>query len=237
MGKTVCVVLPAYDEEENIKQAILDFYETGKVDKVLVVDNNSKDRTAELIKETNALYFLETNQGYGWALYRGLVEAEKLGYDLIITCEPDGTFTASDVNKLLAYADYDSVFGTRTCKQMILPGANMGPFLYYGNKFVASLLWLKAVVLWSYGGPIFTDVGCTFKLVSRELLGKIKPDLMVRDSSFSPDFMLACLKHSSSVIEIPLWYGSRLGKSKITGSFKKAFKLGLRMIWLIMRKH
>ena len=46
-GETVSVVFPAYNEEENIAEAVKDFKDTGIVDEVLVIDNNSKDRTAE----------------------------------------------------------------------------------------------------------------------------------------------------------------------------------------------
>ena len=46
-SKTVSVVLPAYNEEQSIRRAVEDFFIPGVVDEVLVVDNNSRDRTAE----------------------------------------------------------------------------------------------------------------------------------------------------------------------------------------------
>jgi glycosyltransferase involved in cell wall biosynthesis len=54
-GKTVSVVFPAYNEQENIRAAIEDFFSSGYVDSVLVVNNNSKDNTVEEIKKPGPL--------------------------------------------------------------------------------------------------------------------------------------------------------------------------------------
>ena len=70
-GKKVSVVFPAYNEEENIRNAVNDFLRQRWIDEVLVVDNNSKDATAEEIKNTDAVYIFETKQGYGNAIQRG----------------------------------------------------------------------------------------------------------------------------------------------------------------------
>ncbi|MCS7227688.1 MAG: glycosyltransferase family 2 protein, partial [Endomicrobia bacterium] len=101
-NKSVCVVFPAYNEEENILQAIEDFFSSGYVDEIIVVDNNSTDKTPELVKQTKAKLVKETKQGLGWAIRRGLKEAKA---DYIIIAEPDGTFLGKDVEKLLVYSD------------------------------------------------------------------------------------------------------------------------------------
>jgi glycosyltransferase involved in cell wall biosynthesis len=224
-SKKVSVIFPAYNEEENIKNAIEDFFSTGIVDEIIVIDNNSKDKTAEMIKSTKAKYFLETKQGYGHALQKGLSEATG---DYIITAEPDGTFTGKDILKLLIYSDdFEAVFGTRTSKEFIWSGANMNWFLRLGNVFVAKLM------EYLYNGPCLTDVGCTMKLIKREALKKIDSKFTVGSSHFSPEFMILCLTNKIKTIEIPVSYGKRIGQSKITGSFWNAFKLGLIMIGLL----
>src|SRR5262245_50088534 len=101
-SKSVTVVLPAYNEERYIRPAVEDFFVPNVVDEVIVVDNNSRDRTADEAKLTRAKLVRETQQGYGFALRRGLVEATG---DIVILAEPDGTFIGRDVLKLLAYAD------------------------------------------------------------------------------------------------------------------------------------
>ena len=93
-NKKVSVVFPAYNEEGNIATAVKDFLATDVVDELIVVDNNSKDNTAELAKKSGAKVIKETRQGYGWANRRGLKEAKG---DIIITAEPDGTFIGRDI--------------------------------------------------------------------------------------------------------------------------------------------
>jgi len=226
-GKKVSVIFPAYNEEKNIRKAVDEFFATGVVDEVIVVDNNSKDRTAQEAKKTKARIVKETRQGYGWANRRGLYEASG---DYVFTCEPDSTFTAEDIHKFLAYSgEFDVIFGTRTSKACIWEGANMGWFLRVGNVLVAKLL------EYLHNGPCLTDVGCTFKFIKKEALKKVQKNFTVGGSHFSPEFMVLCIKSKLECIEIPVNYKGRIGTSKITGSFWKAFKLGLVMIGLIVR--
>lgn len=226
-GKTVSVVLAAYNEEENIRNAINDFFATKIVDEVLVVDNNSTDRTAKEVKKTKARLVKEAKQGYGYANIRGITEAKG---QIIVTCEPDGTFVAEDIRKLLAYTDeFDVVFGTRTSRASIWSGANMGWFLRIGNVLIAKLL------EYLHNGPCLTDVGCTYKLMKRSAIEKIKDKFTIGGSHFSPELMILVIKNKIKCIEIPLNYKGRIGQSKITGSFWKAFKLGIIMVGLIIK--
>ena len=177
-GKKISVVLPAYNEEKNIRNAINEFFKTGMVDEIIVINNNSKDRTEEEAKKTKAKIINEARQGYGNANIRGLREAKG---DIIIMCEPDGTFMAEDIHKFLVYSeDFDVVFGTRTSRASIWSGANMGWFLRVGNVFVAKLL------EYLHNGPCLTDVGCTYKLLKRPAIDKIKDKFKVGGSHFSP---------------------------------------------------
>ena len=130
-GKKISVVFPAFNEEEGIGHAVETFWAIEPVDEVIVVDNNSRDNTAQLASQAGARVITEVNQGYGYALQRGLAEASG---DLIVTAEPDGTFVAEDVNKLLAYStDAELVLGTRTTRELIFGEANMGFFLKWGT--------------------------------------------------------------------------------------------------------
>lgn len=222
----VSVVMPAYNEEEFIAKAVEDFKSVPEVDEVIVVDNNSKDRTAALARGAGATVVTETKQGYGHASKTALMSATG---DLVIIVEPDGTFRPRDVHKFLAYAEeFDAVIGTRTAKSCIWTGANMGWFLRYGNVAVAKLL------EYLHNGPCFTDVGCTFKMVRRSVLQQIEPMLTVGKSHFSPQLMTVLVRCGFRCIEIPVHYRSRLGVSKITGSFWKAWKLGWKMIFMIL---
>lgn len=230
LGKKVSIVLPVYNEVKNVRTAIEEFLRHPAVDEIIAVDNMSTDGSAEEIQRTSARYVKETTQGYGAALRRGMQEATG---DLIVTCEPDGTFRASDLDRLLVYSqEYDVVFGTRTSRNAVwsagAPGANMDFALRMGNWFVAKLL------EYLFNGPSFTDVGCTYKLIHRLAYEKVRGSFTVNGSWFSPEYMVRVLQHKLSVVEIPVQYGARIGTSKITGQRHKAILLGFRMIWFVL---
>jgi glycosyltransferase involved in cell wall biosynthesis len=226
-GRTVSVVLPAYNEEKYIRPAVEDFFLEGVVDEVIVVDNNSRDRTAEEANATRARVVCERAQGYGHALRRGLREATG---DLVVMAEPDGTFVGRDVMKLLAYADdFEMVCGTRTTRELIWQQANMGRFLRWGNWIVAKLLQVL------FDAPSLTDCGCTLRLTHKAALTRIQDDFTVGGSHFLPDMVIVALKHRVRLIEVPVNYRGRIGESKITGTLKGTLRTGFRMIALIVR--
>jgi hypothetical protein len=226
-SKTVSIVLPAYNEASSIRRAIEDFSALDVVDEVVVVDNNSRDGTAEEARRTNATLVHETRQGYGYALRRGLRDARG---DLIIMAEPDGTFMARDVLKLLAYSDdFEMVCGTRTTRELIWAHANMGWFLRVGNLVVAKMIQIL------YGGPSLSDCGCTMRLTHREALARIQDEMTVGGSHFLPEMVILGLKKKLRVIEVPVNYRRRVGESKITGTLSGTLRTGFRMIAVILK--
>lgn len=223
------VVIPTYNEEESIRAAIDGFFATGFVDEVVVVDNNARGRTAEEIAKTKARHVRETeHQGYGHAIMRGLREATG---DLVIVVEGDGTFEPWDIEKFLLYSrDFDVVFGSRTSRSTIHGNAFMPESVRIGNWAVAKLLEVL------HNGTVITDVGCTYRLVSRAALERIKPYFGRSDGSgtFSPEMMLWIFRAHLKIVEIPVMYKERVGESMYTGSIWRAARLGFRMVWLIV---
>jgi len=226
-NKTVSVIFPAYNEENYIRAAVEDFFSNGVVDEIVVVNNNSKDRTDEEARKTAARVVLETKQGYGNALQRGLREASG---EIIILAEPDSTFMGKDVLKLLAYSDdFDMVCGTRTTAELIWSEANMGWFLRQGNWLVAKFTQLL------YNTCSMSDMGCTMRLIHRAALRKFVSDLTVGGSHFLPEMIVLAKRENLKVIEIPVNYRGRVGESKITGNLKGTLRTGFRMIGLVLR--
>lgn len=226
-GRTVSVILMTYAERDSIRAVIEGFYATGVVDEVLVVNNNAQEGTAEEVARTPARQVFEPKQGYGHASQRGLAEATG---DLLVLAEPDGTFLPRDVLKLLAYSDdCDVVFGTRTTREMIWRGANMGTFLKWGNWAVAKLMEFL------FNTSHLSDVGCTYRLINRATLERIQPRFSVGGSHFGPELMLLTICSGAKFVEIPVNYLPRVGVSSVTGDLWKAFVLGLQMILFIVR--
>ncbi len=228
-NKKVSVVFGTYNEADSIRNLIDGFFATGLVDEVIAVDNNALGNTKEEILKTKAKYIVETKQGYGFAYMRGLMEATG---DLIVLTEVDGTFAPKDIEKFLLYSDdFPIVFGTRTSRAAIWSGAFMPFPVRFGNW-----AWAKVIEI-LYNGPVLTDVGCTYKLINREALEKIKKNFPMSkgDGTFSPELMIWLLHHYKKIIEIPVLYKPRVGQAMYTGSIWKASKLGLFMLIPIFR--
>lgn len=224
--KRLSLGIVAYNEEKSIGRVVGDFKALKLFDEIIVVDNNSTDRTAEFAAEAGATVVKEERQGYGYACQRALTSCAG---DIIFLTEGDASFEARDVHKFLAYMDdADMVLGTRTTRELIGKNAKMNAFLLWGNLFLAKMIQLKF-----FGRVRLTDVGCTFRAIKRDALKKVAGDFTVGGSHFSPEMMILCLRSGMRVVEIPINYKERLGESKITSNTKKSLKLGLRMMKLI----
>lgn len=226
-GKSVSVVFPTYNERDSIRAAIEDFFASGYVDEIVVVNNNAAEGTDDEVRLTEARLVHEPRQGYGHALQRGMAEATG---DLLILAEPDGTFAGSDVIKLLAYSgDVPVVLGTRTSREFVWEGANMGLFLKWGNWAAGKL------IEFLFNTTLLTDAGCTMRLLRREVYTRLAPQFRVGGNAFGPHLTLLCILNGYAFTEIPVNYRKRVGVSSVTGSKAKAFLLGCVMLAMILR--
>ncbi len=110
-GKTVTAVIPCYNEEEGIRFVIEKMPEF--VDEIIVVDNNSTDRTSEVAKGLGARVIFEKRKGYGRAYKTGIPAAET---DFVVTLDGDGSYPLDEIRRLLDHLmdnDLDFVSGRR----------------------------------------------------------------------------------------------------------------------------
>lgn len=228
MNKKISLILPTYNEKDSIKKVIEDFEALNVIDEIIVINNNAAKGTSKEVAKTKAREVIETEQGYGAAIQRGFKEAGA-DKEYIFVCEPDDTFVADDIYKFLTYIeDVDIVYGSRTIKNFIGDGANMGRFLKWGNWFVAKLMEIL------YQTNSLSDVGCTFRLVKRSALDKMSPHFRIKSNFFGPEMMLLTKHFDIPFVQIAVKYKKRIGESSVTGDLWKAFKLGMRMMWLII---
>jgi glycosyltransferase involved in cell wall biosynthesis len=226
-GKILSVVLMTYAERDSIRRVIDEFYETGVVDEVVVVNNNAQRGTAEEVALTDARQVFEPKQGYGHAIRRGLGEVRG---DLVLLAEPDGTFLPGDIFKMLSYSgECEAVLGTRTTRELVWRGANMGWFLRWGNWAVAKLV--EALFNTSH----LSDMGCSYRLFSRRVADYIADTMKIGESHAGAEILMLVVVSGSRFVEIPVNYLPRVGTSSVTGSPLKAFLLGLKMILLVLR--
>jgi hypothetical protein len=223
------VVLTAYNDELSIYDAVKDFKSHPAVKRVIVVSNNSKDRTEERAAEAGAIVVNETRQGYGRCVYRCYEEALRYDDDThIALCEGDSTFRAFDLDKFSAYLPHaEIVNGTRIVEQLRAYSTQLSTFMYYGNFFAGKLLEVKHL-----GQGTFTDVGTTYKVIKRESLKRLMPMLdPCVNLEFNCHFLDTALARGFSLVECPVTFHARVGVSK-GGNVDnlRAFSVGARMI-------
>lgn len=219
--KTVCIVMPAFNEENSISKFIKDTKKLGVFDEIIAVNNNSTDRTKKLILENKVSYLFEKKKGFGASLKKGLDNAKS---DLIIICEPDGSFKISDSMKLLKLSKkFDAVFTTRTY-------SNMNFYLKYGNRLYAKILNLL------FKSPKLTDVGSSFRLFKRLDYNKFKKKLRYYGPEFQLELTISLVNQNLRIIEIPIYYGQRIGKSNYTGNFYSSLKVAISFTKVVLLK-
>ncbi len=229
----IAVVLTAYNDQESIGPSVDEFIRQPGVNHVIVVDNNSRDRTSEVARQHGALVIEQPLQGYGYSCIAGMRHAlEKTDAGVIVLCEGDMTFFGEDLAKFLPYtADCDLVIGTRNTRTLTREGSQMDWFTAWGNAFLALLIRLRYWD-WAFLGRVqITDVGCTFRAIRRDSLSRIIDKLTVGSMHFSPHMILVALRDYQAVTEVPIKFRQRVGESKgAGGSRTRAIKIGLAML-------
>jgi hypothetical protein len=224
----IAVALTCYNDETSIAAAVRDFAAHPRVSRVIVVDNNSGDGSAAVAAAAGARVVVESQPGYGHCVFRCLHELAAEDAEVVVLCEGDLTFRARDIDKLAAFSAHaDIVNGTRIVEQLRAYDTQLSTFMYYGNFFVGKLLEIK-----HFGKGTFTDVGTTYKLLHRDVIPALLPELDPRiNLEFNAYFMDRVLQLGLLVVECPITFHQRVGVSKGgNASNWRGFVVGLRMI-------
>jgi len=229
----VTVVLTAYNDELSIGQAVDDFAAHPLAKRVVVIDNNSSDRTAEVAREHGAIVHTEMAPGYGQCVNRALREGSAYNDTQVVAlCEGDMTFRARDLAKLSPYVAHSHVVnGTRIVEQLRAQGTQLTSFMFYGNFIGAKLLEFKHL-----GRGTISDVGTTFKLCRsdylRDHMDNFDPQVNLE---FNAHFLDLVLHSGATLVEVPITFYPRVGDSKGGNvSNRRASKVGLRMLFGIL---
>ena len=244
----ISVIIPTYNEENNIKQVVTDFIKQKNVKHVIVVDNNSTDNTVDNAKKSGATVITkDQNMGYAHSWYIGFKESLKMeDVNVTVLCDADLTYSAYDLEKMIPYLDNcDMVIGTRQVQVLTEKGNQNSMFYVWGNLFIAKLLQLKYFSLTNLGIVELTDVGCSYRAIRKDSLEKIISQLespyaqkvIYRKKGWLFTIFLTMLGISNDlkIVELPITFKKRIGISKSQANQKKkGLVYGLNFIWFII---
>jgi len=240
----ICLVIPAYNEENSIERVISDFKKQKFVKHVIVVDNHSSDDTVTISKKLGAIVIeKDENKGFGHSILLGLRESLKTDANVILSTESDGTYNGYDVEKMLSYlSNSDMVIGSRYTQVLSEYDTQNSIMHIWGNIFLAKLIQIKYFSLKHLGAINLTDVGCGMRLMRRSCLEEIISSLSTKNSEqpFASDSIqihmtMLTIEKNLRLVEIPITFSKREGKSKLrSDEFFNGLKWGLKFLWFIL---
>jgi len=222
MSRRVAVIIPALDEEEAIGLVLAEV--PRGVGEIVVVDNGSRDRTAEVARGAGARVVREPRRGYGQACLAGIAAAE--GADVFVFLDGDHSDHPSQLPDVLApilAGDADLVIGSRALGRRAK-----------GSHPIHAVLGTRLCVAFMNGlvGTRATDLG-PFRAVTAEALRRL--DMRDRTFGWTVEMQLKAARHGLRVREVPVDYRPRVGKSKVSGTLLGSVRAGARILGTIAR--
>ena len=224
---SVTVIIPAFNEEASLPLVLRDLPAVGRV---IVVDNASTDRTAEVAANEGASVVHEPQRGYGSACLAGLAKIDQL----VAAGQPppavvvfvDADF--SDHPDLLAElvapissGEVDFVLGSRLLGKR--ERGAMPPQSVYGNRLACFLM------RWLFGAR-YTDLG-PFRAIDYGALKRL--NMVDRNFGWTVEMQIKASRHGLRTLEIPVPYRRRVGTSKISGTVKGTILAGTKILYTI----
>lgn len=219
------IVIPARNEEDAIAQ-VLDAIPRQYSATVVVVDNNSTDRTAEIAKEHGAFVLQGKLPGYGRVVQTGLRYFTDHPVDIVVFLDGDYSDYPEEMGRLIdpiLNQNYDMVLSTRL--NPLYDKRSLSPHVVYGNKLVVFLI--NRLFATAY-----TDLG-PFRAIRRDALERLH--MQDNDYGWTVEMQVKARLHGLKVKEVPVRYRSRIGTSKISGTIKGSILAGSKMIYTALR--
>ncbi len=222
----VDAVIPAFDEERGVGEVVASV-PRPPVGRVVVADNNSRDRTAAVAAAAGAVVVPAPRQGYGSACLAGLAWLrEHEPPEVVVFLDADGSDYPEELPRLLApiaAGTADLVIGSRV-RGRREPGALL-PQARAGNLVACLLIRLLY-------GHRYTDLG-PFRAVRWEALERLA--MGDPDFGWTAEMQVKALRHRLRVAEVPVSYRHRVGVSKITGTVAGTLRAGYKILWTVLR--
>ncbi|MEO0671860.1 MAG: glycosyltransferase family 2 protein [Pseudomonadota bacterium] len=221
-GARIVCIIPALNEERAIGRVIADIPEW--VDQVVVADNGSTDRTAEVAQAHGADVVLQPERGYGAACLAGIDAVDPS--DVIVFLDGDYSDRPAEMLRLVDPIVRDSadmvvgsrVLGNRERGALTLPQV-------FGN-------WLATRLIRTFWGVRYTDLG-PFRAIRTTSLRSL--EMADRNFGWTVEMQIKAAMQNLRTCEVPVSYARRIGVSKISGTIRGSVMAGIVILSTIGR--
>jgi hypothetical protein len=222
------IIIPALNEEASVGGVVKGLRDAkiAGLGPIIVVDNGSTDRTAEVASMAGAIVVRQPERGYGAACLAGM-EALPAATNIVLFADADGSDVPEDAARLVdtvARGGAEMVIGSRMLGNVEL-GAMTWP-QRFGN-------WLAPALVRLIWGVRYTDLG-PLRAIRRDVLETLAME--DRNFGWTIEMQVRAAKLGISTTELPVGYRKRIGVSKISGTLSGVFGAGTKILFIIARE-
>ncbi|WP_209402872.1 glycosyltransferase family 2 protein [Pseudozobellia sp. WGM2] len=220
------VIIPAFNEAESIAEVIKEIPDS--VSEIVVVNNNSSDKTVENAKAAGATVLSENRKGYGYACLKGMdyISKQSKAPDILVFLDGDYSDYPEELDKLtvpIIKGEFDFVIGARV--KRLREEGSMTPQQIFGN-------WLATFLMKVMFGATFTDLG-PFRAIRYDKL--LSLNMEDKTYGWTVEMQLKALKKKLAYTEVPVRYKKRIGVSKVSGTVKGSIFAGIKILGWIFK--
>jgi glycosyltransferase involved in cell wall biosynthesis len=223
------VIIPAYNEEQSVSLVLADI-PRDLVREVIVCNNASTDRTAEVARQHGATVVDQPRKGYGSACLKGIEHLCQKPVteqpDIVIFLDADHSDHPEEMPDLIRPIldnDMDMVIGSRALGE--LENGAMQPQQIFGN-------WLATNLIRLFYNYTFTDLGPFRAIKFKKLL---ELEMADPDFGWTVEMQVKAAKMKMKCTEIPVRYRRRVGVSKVSGTIRGTILAGHKILWTIFK--
>ena len=221
------IIIPVLNEEASIG-LVIDSIPKTIVRNIIVVDNGSTDGSQNVASKHGAIVLSENERGYGAACLKGISYINELPSkpDIVAFIDGDHSDHAEELPSLLfpiVENEHDLVIGSRALGKS--ESGSLTPQQIFGNRLATRLLKL-------FYGVTYSDLG-PFRAIGYKKLTSL--GMRDRNYGWTVEMQLKAAKQKLKTSEVPVSYRKRIGKSKVSGTFKGSVMAGYKIIFTIFK--
>ena len=221
----IAVIVPALNEQQALPLVLREIPRSS-VRRVIVADNGSTDRTAEVARQNGAEVVHESERGYGAACLKALAHLAADPPDIVVFLDGDYSDHPSELPSLIdpiLAGDADMVIGSRA-RGRRERGA-LSPQQQVGNAIACRALRILY-------GVRYTDLG-PFRAIRWQTLQAL--GMQDRNYGWTVEMQIKAARRGVAYREVPVSYRQRIGVSKVSGTVRGSVSAGAKILWLLGR--